>query len=131
MKSIHVAVGVIRNAAKEIFLSQRSASVHMAKKWEFPGGKIESDETPQQALSRELREEVGIDVTHAKPLQLLKYDYPEMTVTLHFFLVEQWQGQPFGKEGQPTRWLAQQQLEAEQFPPANQAIVHQLIAGQF
>lgn len=130
MKNISVAVGVIRNSDGEIFLTQRSASVHMANRWEFPGGKIELHETPLQALSRELMEEIGIEVTQARPLDRFSYDYPEKLVTLHFFLVEHWQGQPWGKEGQPYRWQAQQLLDAEQFPPANHSLVDKLIAGE-
>ncbi|MFN4740877.1 8-oxo-dGTP diphosphatase MutT, partial [Klebsiella pneumoniae] len=63
MKKLQIAVGIIRNPQGEIFITQRAADAHMANKLEFPGGKIESDETPEQALIRELQEEVGITVT--------------------------------------------------------------------
>lgn len=60
MKTLQIAVGIIRNPQNQIFITQRAADAHMANKWEFPGGKIESGETPEQALVRELQEEVGI-----------------------------------------------------------------------
>ena len=60
MKILQIAVGIIRNPQNQIFITQRAADAHMANKWEFPGGKIESDETPEEALVRELQEEVGI-----------------------------------------------------------------------
>ncbi len=62
-EKLQIAVGIIRNPQGEIFITQRAADAHMANKLEFPGGKIESDETPEQALIRELQEEVGITVT--------------------------------------------------------------------
>ena len=57
MKHLNIAVGIIRNAQREIFITRRAADAHMAGFWEFPGGKIEPGETPEQALSRELRED--------------------------------------------------------------------------
>ena len=60
MKILQIAVGIIRNPQNQIFITQRAADAHMANKWEFPGGKIESGETPEEALVRELQEEVGI-----------------------------------------------------------------------
>ena len=128
MKHLQVAVGIIRNASKEIFLAQRSASSHMANMWEFPGGKIEADETAAQALSRELREETGIEVTTAEPFDIADHIYQDLRVTLHFFMVEGWNGEPYGREGQPMRWVPQAELVAEDFPPANSPIVARLLA---
>lgn len=126
MKHLQVAVGVIRNASHEIFLAQRSSSSHMANMWEFPGGKIESGESAQQALVRELAEETGIEVTQAEAIGSADHTYEDVRVTLHFFLVEQWQGEPWGREGQPQRWVKQAELVAEEFPPANHALIARL-----
>jgi 8-oxo-dGTP diphosphatase len=109
MKKLQIAVGIIRNPQGEIFITQRAADAHMANKLEFPGGKIESDETPEQALIRELQEEVGITVTTSSLFDKLEYQFPDRHITLWFFLVESWQGEPWGKEGQPgwrdQRWI--------------------------
>lgn len=130
MKHLEVAVGIIRDQQRGIFLARRSASSHMANKWEFPGGKIEQNETAEQALKRELMEETGIEVLSAQPLGNADHSYDDVHVRLHFFLVEDWHGEPWGKEGQPQRWVAQQDLVAAEFPPANHQLVGKLVAGE-
>lgn len=127
MKILNIAVGIIRNPQGEIFITRRAADAHMANKWEFPGGKIESGESPEQALKRELQEEVGITATEASLFDKLEYQFPDRHITLWFFLVESWEGEPWGKEGQPGRWLRQQDLVADDFPPANEPVVTRLV----
>ncbi|UWS32766.1 8-oxo-dGTP diphosphatase MutT [Erwinia pyrifoliae] len=129
MKHLQVAVGIIRNNQQQIFLAQRSASACMGNMWEFPGGKIEAGETPEQALKRELMEETGIAVLNAEPYDIVDHTYTDLRVTLHFFIVDRWQGEPYGREGQPQRWVAQSQLNAAEFPPANAEMVVRLKAG--
>ncbi|MFJ5160491.1 8-oxo-dGTP diphosphatase MutT [Pantoea sp. NPDC088449] len=130
MKHLQVAVGIIRNTDGQIFLAQRAASSYMANKWEFPGGKIEQDETAEQALKRELMEETGIEVTAATAIGQADHSYDDLRVTLHFFLVEGWNGEPYGREGQPQRWVEQQDLVADEFPPANHELIGRLVAGE-
>ncbi|MGL5698793.1 MAG: 8-oxo-dGTP diphosphatase MutT [Kluyvera sp.] len=129
MKILQISVGIIRNAAGEIYITQRAADAHMAHKWEFPGGKIEAGESAENAVIRELQEEVGITVTSLKPFDKLEYQFPDRHITLWFWLVDGWEGEPWGKEGQPGRWVAQQDLVADEFPPANAPIIDKLIAG--
>ena len=128
MKILQISVGIIRNAAGEIYITQRAADAHMAHKWEFPGGKIEAGETPQDAVIRELHEEVGIAATSLHQFDKLEYQFPDRHITLWFWLVDGWEGEPWGKEGQPGRWVAQQELVAEEFPPANAPVIEKLIA---
>lgn len=99
----------------------------MANKLEFPGGKIEAGESSEQALVRELQEEVGITVRASRLFDKLEYQFPDRHITLWFWLVESWDGEPWGKEGQPGRWIAQSALVAEDFPPANEPVIAKLI----
>ncbi|HBR1950497.1 TPA: 8-oxo-dGTP diphosphatase MutT [Klebsiella quasipneumoniae subsp. quasipneumoniae] len=128
MKKLQIAVGIIRNQEGDIFITQRAADAHMANKLEFPGGKIESAETPEQALIRELQEEVGITVITFSLFDKLEYQFPDRHITLWFFLVESWEGEPWGKEGQPGQWMARQALDPAAFPPANEPVIRKLIA---
>lgn len=127
MKILQIAVGIIRNDAGEIYITQRAADAHMANKWEFPGGKIEAGETAEEAMIRELEEEVGITASEPQLFDKLEYEFPDRHITLWFWLVENWQGEPWGKEGQPGRWVAQSALVAEEFPPANAPVIEKLV----
>lgn len=97
MKKLQIAVGIIRNPNDEIFITRRAADAHMANKLEFPGGKIEADETPEQALIRELQEEVGIMPTQVTLFDTLEYQFPDRHITLWFWLVERWEGETVGE----------------------------------
>lgn len=127
MKQFRIAVGIIRNSANDIFLTQRAADVHMANMWEFPGGKLEENETPEQALVRELQEETGITPTTYRLFEKQTHQFSDRLVELWFFLVEQWEGEPCGKEGQPARWVNQQALDAAEFPAANAPVIEKLL----
>ncbi|WES69302.1 8-oxo-dGTP diphosphatase MutT [Superficieibacter sp. HKU1] len=127
MKKLQIAVGIIRNPQHEIFITQRAADAHMANKLEFPGGKIEADETPEQALTRELQEEVGITPHNATLFDKLEYEFPDRHITLWFWLVDRWEGEPWGKEGQTGRWIAVNELNADDFPPANAPVIARLV----
>ncbi|MBN3142817.1 8-oxo-dGTP diphosphatase MutT [Pectobacterium brasiliense] len=125
-KQLSVAVGIIRNAEQQYFIARRPDGVHMAGMWEFPGGKVEEGETPEQALIRELREETGIEASAPQPLNGKTFSTSERIITLHFFLVETWQGEPYGREGQESRWVGVEELREEEFPPANAEMIRWL-----
>jgi 8-oxo-dGTP diphosphatase len=120
---LHVAVGVIRDTAGRVLLTERPPGRPMAGYWEFPGGKIEPDEDPQAALARELHEELGIDIGHALPWITREYRYPHATARLHLFRVLQWQGEPHGREGQTLSWQDPHAVRIEPLLPANHAIL--------
>ncbi|AYM93493.1 MULTISPECIES: 8-oxo-dGTP diphosphatase MutT [Serratia] len=128
MKHLNIAVGIIRNPQQEIFITRRAVDSHMAGFWEFPGGKIEQGETPEQALGRELLEETGIHANQARLLEVLEHRFTDRIVTLNFYLVEDWKGEPYGREGQPMRWVKQADLREEEFPEANVSIIKLLVA---
>lgn len=121
-KAIHVAVGLIM-CGQKVLISWRNASQHQGNRYEFPGGKIEPNETPEQGLIRELLEELGIAVQNPIRTQQLSYDYPEKTVCLHVFKITQFTGEPRGQEGQEVRWVDQHDLSLYQFPDANAPIL--------
>lgn len=122
-KILQVAVGVIKNAAGDILISLRDPALHQGGLWEFPGGKIEAGETPRLALSRELNEELGIQVVAATPLIKLKHNYPDRHVELHVFWVGQFTGDAISTTGQACLWVSPPNLANYAFPAANRAII--------
>ena len=127
MSVVEVAVGVIfGNDGHSVLVTQRTGEVHLAGKWEFPGGKLEPGETPYQALQREIVEELGIEVDAATPILTLPYRYPEKSVLLHIFRVDRFRGEASAREHQPLRFQAIDSLLAEQFPAANLPIIRWL-----
>lgn len=123
MKRIHVAAAVIRGADGRILIARRADKQHQGGLWEFPGGKVEADETVPAALNRELQEELGICPTAARPLIQVRHDYPDKQVLLDVWEVSAFTGEPHGAEGQPLAWVSPRQLGDYEFPAANQPIV--------
>jgi 8-oxo-dGTP diphosphatase len=131
-KSVHVAVGVIISVNEtnqtQYFLTKRLDSAHQGGKWEFPGGKVEKDETVAQALARELKEEINIDVLSCQPLMTIDHDYGDKKVCLEVFVVDNYIGEPSAQEGQEQSWFALKEFKDLDFPKANEAIIDKLIA---
>lgn len=122
-KIIDVAAAAIVDGQGQVLLAQRPAHLHQGGKWEFPGGKFEPGETAEQALLRELHEELDITVHDYQPLIRLVHHYPEKSVRLHVFTVKRFSGLPKGKEGQALQWTDISRLRSFQFPDANYPIV--------
>jgi 8-oxo-dGTP diphosphatase len=123
---VQVAAAVLRDAAGRVLIAQRPAGKHMAGYWEFPGGKLLPQESPEQALARELAEELGIEVGGCHELLRLRHAYPERIVELHVFIVERFRGEPRSLEGQALRWVRPQGLAHEPLLPADRPIVEAL-----
>jgi len=123
MKRIEVAVGVIRRGNK-VLVGQRLVNDIYYQKWEFPGGKLDGGESPEEALIRELDEELGIQVKNYSPLISLEHDYPDRQVRLHVFEVLSFEGEPGGKEGQAIQWVLPNECSSLDFLEANQPIVN-------
>lgn len=123
MESIAVAVAVLQRADGRVLVAQRDASRHQGGALEFPGGKIEPGERAQEALARELTEELGIRPTRTEPLMRLQHDYDDRSVTLEVFLVHAWTGEPRGAEGQGVEWRHCNTLSPAAFPAANRPIL--------
>ncbi|WP_217475037.1 Nudix family hydrolase [Stutzerimonas stutzeri] len=123
MTRIHVAAAVIRSAEGLVLIAKRPLDKHQGGLWEFPGGKVEEGEAVEVALARELREELGIEVTTARPLIQVRHDYPDKHVLLDVWEVLAFSGEPHGAEGQPLAWVASEQLPTYRFPAANRPIV--------
>lgn len=123
MKRIHVVAAVIRGADGRVLIARRADTQHQGGLWEFPGGKVEEGEGSSVALARELREELGIEVTASRPLIRVGHDYPDKHVLLDVWQVDGFTGQPHGAEGQPLAWVAPRDLAQYDFPEANTPIV--------
>lgn len=110
---VEVAVGVLIRADGSFLLTSRPPGKVYEGYWEFPGGKLEAGETVEQALRRELREEIGIDIGAVHPWRVERVDYPHALVKLHFCKVRQWQGELRMHEGQRYAW---QSLPVQVYP---------------
>ncbi|MES2490123.1 MAG: Nudix family hydrolase [Pseudomonadota bacterium] len=107
---IAVAAGCILNATGEVLIAQRPEGKIAAGKWEFPGGKIETGERADQALVRELEEELGVHAKEFRPLIRITHDYSDRTVVLDTWLVTAFSGEPHGREQQAFAWVRPERL---------------------
>lgn len=123
---VRVAVGAIRNSHNQILIALRPSHKHQGDLWEFPGGKIEPGESAEQALARELEEELGIVPVKSRPLIQIPFDYVDKSVLLDVREVLEFRGTPHGREGQPLRWVDRDRLADYAFPAANRRIVKAL-----
>jgi len=126
MSVVKVSAAIILQD-KKVLIAKRPEGKHKAGYWEFPGGKIESDETAQQALYREIKEELDIEIINPEIYHQVEFQYPEKKVSLEFFKITNFNGEPKGLEGQIIRWVILSELNLYQFPEANLAVVEQLI----
>lgn len=131
MKRLQVAVGILSNSEGEVLVGQRTVKDRYFQQWEFPGGKLEPGESAEQALQRELQEELGILVEIAEPLFQHAHDYPDRHVDLFIYRVLDYSGAPHGRENQALKWLRPEQLEDIDFLEGNREIVRRVRAIDF
>lgn len=123
---VDVAAAVVTQSDRRVLLAERPAGKPWAGYWEFPGGKVETGESPFVALKRELHEELGIEVDRATPWLTREYAYPEKRVRLHFYRVSVWHGTPHGREGQKLSWEDPHAVRVAPLLPANAPILEAL-----
>ena len=124
---IPVAAAIITRADGRVLLAQRPPGKAFAGYWEFPGGKLEPGETPRDALTRELAEELGLEVRRATPWLVQRFVYPHAHVELHFFRVHEWDGEPVGHDGQAFAWQTPGAFDVAPLLPANTLVLRALI----
>lgn len=119
-----VVIAIIVDNQNRVLITQRPLHKAQGGRWEFPGGKVEPSETPVEALSRELEEEIGIIVTQKAYLGEVNYRYGELNIQLAVFEVNQYKGEPACLENQlDLRWVSRDKLQEIDFPEANQEVL--------
>ncbi|WPE17933.1 Nudix family hydrolase [Candidatus Thioglobus autotrophicus] len=126
MKTIKAVVGVLQNSANEILIAKRQAHQFMSGFWELPGGKIEPNESEQQAIIRELKEELGIIVTDLSIHQTMVYQYTDRIVELSIYTINQYQNTPEGIEGQEIVWTNIKDLSQYKLLPTMTAFINSI-----
>jgi 8-oxo-dGTP diphosphatase len=124
---VDVSAGLVFRAGK-LLITQRQAGAHLGGLWEFPGGKREADETFESCLVRELREELGIEVTVGELIETVEHEYPEKRVRLKFFRCTWRANEPQALGCPAFAWITREQLAAYEFPAADAHLLERLCA---
>lgn len=125
-KIVHVVVAILKNEKQEVLLSRRMSDAHLGGLLEFPGGKVEQNESPVSALQREIKEELNIDVVHSTPLIQIPYSYSDRKILLDAYLIDEYSGNVVGHEGQEIFWKSIGELNHNEFPAANFGVIRAL-----
>lgn len=124
MKTVRVVAAVIRDGDR-IFATQRGYGEYKDG-WEFPGGKIESGETPQEALARELKEELDITTIVGELIDTIEYDYPVFHLSMDCFWCTIAEGEPVLKEHEAAKWLKKEELDSVKWLPADMKLLEMI-----
>lgn len=124
-QTVLVAAGVLRQGGR-ILATRRKAGSHLGGHWEFPGGKIEPDESPESCLVRELEEELGVTVRPGRILDVVFHRYPEKSVLLLFYACELVSGEPRARDCDAVAWVPVSELPALEWAPADVDFVRRL-----
>lgn len=125
MKLLLVVACALVDADRRVLIAQRPEGKAMAGLWEFPGGKVESDETPEAAIIRELEEELGIATRTAclAPLSFASHHYESFHLLMPLFVCRKWQGTPVAREHAALKWVRPQALRDYPMPPADEPLI--------
>ncbi len=128
-KIVLVAACALVDADGRILLAQRPEGKSMAGLWEFPGGKIEAGERPEETLIRELDEELGIEVNEAclAPLTFASHSYEDFHLLMPLFICRRWTGMPQGRENQALKWVRAARLRDYAMPAADEPLIPHLM----
>jgi len=129
--SIEVVVGIIHNSNNEVFIAKRQKNQFMSDYWELPGGKVEPGEDHVNAIKRELFEETGITVKNCKLVQKIQHIYPEKTINLSVYSIDDYLGGPVGLEGQEITWSSADKLKNFKLLPTMWRIIHKFSLPKF
>lgn len=125
---IDVVVAIIFDSQHRVLITQRALTQTHGGYFEFPGGKMENNESPEEALAREIYEELNIQIHDAEFFDLIEHQYEDYALRLYFYIVRQFQGLPRCCEGQLSlNWVSLSQLPLFHFPEANRPIVDKLL----
>ncbi|MEP3655875.1 MAG: (deoxy)nucleoside triphosphate pyrophosphohydrolase [Litorimonas sp.] len=127
-KTLLVAACALIDADGRVLMAQRPVGKDHAGRWEFPGGKVEADETPEQAIRRELFEELNIEPCESclQPFSFASFAYPDFHLMMPLFLCRQWDGFLRAKEGQATKWVWPDKIMDLDLVPADVDLASQL-----
>jgi len=123
MPELWVVAGLLFDAEGRVLIAQRPAGKALAGRWEFPGGKVAANESAHAAIVRELREEIAIEVGRAERLMYYAAVYPEWTIWLDVWAIEDWSGEPQGLDGQALAWVERSELHRHDILEADAPIV--------
>lgn len=123
---LKISIAVVQNKQNEILVSLRRNELHQGGKWEFPGGKVDIDESSEQAMLRELSEEVGLVATEYKHFKYVEYNYPDKKLSLDFYHVTQFTGIANSTVNQAVKWVDIDELQGFDFPDANKEVIEAL-----
>ena len=123
-----VAALALVDSDGRVLLARRPEGKPMTGLWEFPGGKVEADETPERTVVREAREELGVDVEHSclAPLTFASHTYPDFHLLMPLYVCRIWSGVARGMEGQALKWVRPAEMDARTMPPADAPLIAQL-----
>ena len=125
-RRINVVLGVIRDRSGNILISRRKTGAHQGGLWEFPGGKKNMKESAFQCLQREFMEELDLQILDARHFITTAYAYSDYEIEFDVWIIDKWKGKARGKEGQLVKWVNTDEIQIQEFPPANKKIIHAL-----